>query len=210
MIWADKSIKQGIEQKWIGIEPFDPLCVQPASYDVHLGNTLYLPEEKLHTDWVRRVFEWCGLIRPLYHPTHYDPLTDRQPMRVVKLFPREAEDITGEYFYLPPGGVALGATQERVELYGDCKVAAEVSGCSSLARWFLQVHMTAGFVDPGWPLAPLTLELYNASPWYLRLWAGMRIGQLVFFDLDDYPERYYSDIGHYGHSLGPETSKYTS
>lgn len=206
MLLSDRSIKQGQKEEWIKIEPFRPEYVQPASYDVHLSNELLLPVEREKATWWQRMLG----IEPKYQPYCVDPLISEQPMRSVKLFTREQETATGEYFYLEPGGVALGATLESIQLYPDAKVAADIAGCSSLGRWFLFVHVTAGFIDPGWLLAPLTLELYNASPWYIRLWAGMRIGQLRFYDIDLLPERTYDKVGHYGRTNGVEMSRYTT
>lgn len=38
MILSDKDIKKAIESKRILIDPFEPECVQPSSYDLHLQN----------------------------------------------------------------------------------------------------------------------------------------------------------------------------
>ena len=59
-------------------------------------------------------------------------------------------------------------------------VAAQVEGRSSFARLGIEVHMTAGFVDPGFQ-GVLTFEIYNAGPNPVRLYPGIRIGQLRFF-----------------------------
>ncbi len=59
-------------------------------------------------------------------------------------------------------------------------VAAQVEGRSSFARLGIAVHMTAGFVDPGFQ-GVLTFEIFNAGPNPVRLYPGIRIGQLRFF-----------------------------
>ena len=65
-----------------------------------------------------------------------------------------------EPFILHPGEFVLGQTIEWVELPDD--LVARLEGKSSLARLGLQVHATAGFVDPGWR-GRLTLELSNVD-----------------------------------------------
>ena len=54
----------------------------------------------------------------------------------------------------------LGATLERVALGDD--IVARLEGKSSLGRLGLQVHSTAGFVDPGFD-GHVTLELSNVA-----------------------------------------------
>ena len=54
----------------------------------------------------------------------------------------------GVHFILHPGQFALGSTLERVLVPSD--VVARIEGKSSLARYGLLIHSTAGFVDPGW------------------------------------------------------------
>ena len=86
-----------------------------------------------------------------------------------------------EGFVLPPGGFALGETVECVGL-GE-RVAARLEGKSSLGRLGLMTHVTAGFIDPGFE-GTITLELCNVSPFPVRLYPGMRIGQLCFYRLE--------------------------
>lgn len=210
---SDRDIKRGQHEGWFRITPFDEKYVQPASYDVHLADTLLIPYEWSKPTWLDRLFQGIGKQQQLV--TAFDPLTDHQPLQRIPLATRLGQEYGG-YHYLPPGGVALGATLESLYLDPDCDpgTAADIAGCSSLGRWFLFVHCTAGFIDPGWGAdnapngAPLTIELYNASPWYIRLWAGMKIGQIRFYDTSTKVDVSYHTVGSYVGSTGPEIARY--
>jgi dCTP deaminase len=68
---------------------------------------------------------------------------------------------------------------------------------SSLARAGLE-HNLAGWIDPGFNSSVLTLELKNAKRFqHIPLWPGMRIGQLIFFDMHGPPLKSYKITGHY-------------
>jgi dCTP deaminase len=91
---------------------------------------------------------------------------------------RLIETKPGEPFILHPGEFVLGSTYELVTLPDD--VAARLEGKSSLGRLGLLTHSTAGFVDPGFS-GHVTLELSNVATLPIKLWPGMKIGQLCFF-----------------------------
>jgi len=83
-----------------------------------------------------------------------------------------------ESIVIAPGQFILAHTMEYLGL--PSTIAAEVEGRSSFARLGIEVHMTAGFVDPGFN-GVLTLEIFNAGPNPIKLFPGLRIGQLRFF-----------------------------
>jgi dCTP deaminase len=103
---------------------------------------------------------------------------------------------------LHPGEFVLGSTFEFVTLPND--IAARLEGKSSLGRLGLLTHSTAGFVDPGFK-GHVTLELSNTATLPIKLWPGMKIGQLCFFKLssesefpygsDKYSSRYQGQRG---------------
>lgn len=105
---------------------------------------------------------------------------------------------------LGPKEFLLGHTNEVVTL-GD-SVAAQLEGKSSLGRLGLLVHVTAGFIDPGFS-GQITLELHNVSENPILLTAGMPIGQLVFHQLDNVPTQTYMNTGRYNKQMGPTISK---
>lgn len=87
-----------------------------------------------------------------------------------------------------PGQFALGCTLERVHLPAD--LAAQLSGRSTWGRRGLMVHVTAGWIDPGFA-GQITLELLNVSNKPLDLAAGEKICQIIFHRLDQPTELPY-------------------
>jgi dCTP deaminase len=81
-------------------------------------------------------------------------------------------------FVLHPGEFALASTLEYIRVPLD--LAARLEGRSTWGRLGLQIHATAGFVDPGFSGA-LTFELSNVSTVPIQLYPGVRISQLCFF-----------------------------
>ncbi len=120
---------------------------------------------------------------------------------------RLVEVETDDSFILHPGEFVLGSTFENVTLPDD--VAARVEGKSSLGRLGLLTHATAGFVDPGFD-GHVTLELSNVATLPIRLWPGMKIGQLCFFRLTSAAEHPYGSAergSHYQGQRGPTASR---
>lgn len=116
--------------------------------------------------------------------------------------PELMELVQGPTFALAPGEHALAATLERVKL--GAGYAARVEGRSTFGRLGLAIHVTAGFVDPGWPgwlffpmadEGQITLEFVNFSPNTLVLDVGMPICQLAIERLSSPAERPYGSAG---------------
>ena len=77
-------------------------------------------------------------------------------------------------------------------------------------RLGLQVHSTAGFIDPGFD-GHVTLELANVANLPITLYPGMKIGQMSFMDLDGPAEKPYGSgsLGSkYQGQVGPTPSAY--
>ena len=111
--------------------------------------------------------------------THLDMLQD--PDELAKDVKRSMTTVkiqAGQPFVLHPGEFALASTLEFVKIPLD--LAARLEGRSTWGRLGLQIHATAGFVDPGFSGA-LTFELSNVSNVPLTLYPGVRISQLCFF-----------------------------
>ncbi|KRF12331.1 deoxycytidine triphosphate deaminase [Nocardioides sp. Soil797] len=154
MLLSDRDILAEIDAKRIAVEPYDPAMVQPSSIDFRL-------------DRFFRVFE-------NHRYPHIDPAADQSDLT------REIEAEGDDPFILHPGEFVLGSTYEVVSLPDD--IAARVEGKSSLGRLGLLTHATAGFVDPGFS-GHVTLELANVATLPIKLYPGMKIGQLCFFRL---------------------------
>ena len=102
---------------------------------------------------------------------------------------------------------ALASTYEIVTLPDD--VAGRLEGKSSLGRLGLLTHSTAGFIDPGFS-GHVTLELSNVATLPIKLWPGMKIGQLCLFRLSSPAEHPYGSAKYgsrYQGQRGPTPSK---
>ncbi len=154
MLLSDRDILAELDSGRVALEPYDPSMVQPSSIDVRL-------------DRFFRVFE-------NHKYPHIDPAADQPELT------RQVQPEGDEPFILHPGEFVLGSTYEVVSLPDD--VAARLEGKSSLGRLGLLTHSTAGFIDPGFS-GHVTLELANVATLPIKLWPGMKIGQLCFFRL---------------------------
>lgn len=103
---------------------------------------------------------------------------------------------------------ALATTIETVNIPID--LCARVEGKSSLARVGLFIHISAGFIDPGFH-GQLTLEMFNASPFDFILEDEMRIAQIAFFMLDKpayVPYGHETLNSHYQGQRGPVGARF--
>jgi dCTP deaminase len=138
-------------------------------------------------------------------------LIEGEAKHVVDLEKRQGPyvmpEMMGENGYiLRPGEFILAHSQEMFNLPDN--IACEYKLKSTLARAGLG-HALAGWCDPGWNNARLTLELRNDLRNHpLRLRAGMKIGQMVFFRGRPVPEeRSYRVRGQYNGDQSVASSK---
>lgn len=171
----------------IGIEPFVPANCGPNSVDVRLGNSLlvYRPRPtRGWWEWIRLQFGW----RP---PVELDANRDN-PTQTITI------PVGGMMIY--PGRLYLGSTIETTVCSG---CVPWLDGRSSVGRLGIQIHMTAGRGDDGFGELVVggnswTLEISCVHP--VRIYPGMRIGQLTFFPLIGERRPYR---GRYSHQHGP-------
>jgi dCTP deaminase len=98
-------------------------------------------------------------------------------------------------YLLQPGQFVLAQTVETFNL--PPTTAAQFVLKSSRAREGLE-HLLAGYCDPGWSGSVLTMELHCSRQLHpVKLWPGMKIGQMVFHRMAATPERDYSLTGRY-------------
>lgn len=119
----------------------------------------------------------------------------------------ETEEIElGDHLILDPGEFVLGTTIERVEVPDDLK--AQLEGRSSIGRVAVEIHSTAGVIDPGYN-GEITLEIKNKAQQKVALPVGIRVGQLLFEYLTMPAERPYgAERGsHYQGQSGPTASR---
>ena len=181
MLLSDRDIRSEVDLGRVGLHPYDASMIQPSSIDVRL-------------DRMFRVFE-------NHRYPHIDPAEQQSELT------REVEPVGDEPFILHPGEFVLGSTYERVSLPDD--IAARLEGKSSLGRLGLLTHSTAGFIDPGFT-GHVTLELSNVATLPIKLYPGMRIGQLCFFRLSSPSEHPYGSAGsgsRYQDQRGPTPSR---
>jgi dCTP deaminase len=181
VLLSDRDITRQLEAGRVRLDPFDPKLIQPSSVDVRLDR------------WFR-VFQ-------NHRYAYIDPSEEQEDL--TELVEPHGDDA----FVLHPGEFVLGATLEVVTLPDD--VAARLEGKSSLGRLGLLTHSTAGFIDPGFS-GHVTLELGNVATLPIKLWPGMKIGQLAFFQLTSPAENPYGSAvygSRYQGQRGPTPSR---
>lgn len=94
--------------------------------------------------------------------------------------------IPGEGLILVPSKLYLGVTQEYTETH---KHVPFLEGKSSIGRLGIDIHATAGKGDIGF-CNTWTLEISVRQP--VRIYAGMPIGQLIYFDVSGEVEVLYN------------------
>ena len=181
VLLSDRDIKAEIDSGRVHLEPYDEAMVQPSSIDVRL-------------DKYFRLFD-----------NHKYPFID--PAEEQPDLTRLIEVERHEPFILHPGEFVLGSTFEVVTMPDD--LAARLEGKSSLGRLGLLTHSTAGFVDPGFS-GHVTLELSNVATLPIKLWPGMKVGQLCFIRLSSPTENPYGSAKYgsrYQGQRGPTASR---
>ncbi len=181
MLLSDRDIRAELDAGRVLLEPYDKEMVQPSSVDVRI-------------DRYFRLFD-----------NHKYPVID--PAQEQPELTRLVEVEGDEAFVLHPGEFVLASTYEIVTLPDD--VAARLEGKSSLGRLGLLTHSTAGFIDPGFS-GHVTLELSNVATLPIKLWPGMKIGQLCFFRLSSAAEHPYgsgTSGSRYQGQRGPTASR---
>ncbi|QIK72646.1 dCTP deaminase [Propioniciclava coleopterorum] len=181
MLLSDRDIAAQLDAGRVRLDPFEPRLIQPSSVDVRMDRFFRLFDNHKY---------------PFIDPAEDQP-------ELTRLVEVDAE----EPFILHPGEFVLASTLELVTLPDD--IAARVEGKSSLGRLGLLTHATAGFIDPGFT-GHVTLELSNVATLPIKLWPGMRIGQLCFFQLSSPAEHPYGSAqrgSHYQGQRGPTASR---
>lgn len=167
MFLSDSDIKKAVRDGSIIIKPFDAKRLQPASYDIRLGNRFVVNEES---------------------QTH---MID--PVKKVYAKTREIVKKDGEEFILHPGISVLGTSKEY---FGSDHFLVQVGGKSSLARVGLMIHNTAGIINPGHFLH-ITFEITNQNNVPIIIRPGMEIAQITFSMISSPPSQNYREVGRF-------------
>lgn len=148
------------------------------------------------------------VVDPKPHDNQYQPASLEVTLGPKFVFPWEDKDERNwTDCAIWPGQFVLGTTLEHIELPN--YIVAQINGKSSWARRGLQVHATAGFIDPGFK-GEITLEMYNMSYKPIWLQPGMEIAQLVFTYMTGVADRPYGhpELGsHYQNQIGPTRAR---
>ena len=183
-ILSDKTIKEYLEEGKIEIDPLkDEQQIQPSSVDMRLGDEF-------------KVFK--VIRKPYIDPKDEEDIAEYMESSTVP---------EGEAFIIHPNEFALATTQEYVKVPDD--LVARVEGRSSMGRLGVTMHVTAGYVDPGFE-GRITLEISNIGAMPVALYPGQRVCQLVFETMTTPAELPY---GHpkrnskYMKQLKPESSR---
>ena len=153
-ILSDKSIKEYLKEGKIVIDPIkDEQQIQPSSVDMRLGDEF-------------KVFK--VIRKPYIDPKDEEDIAEYMESSTVP---------EGEAFIIHPNEFALATTQEYVKVPDD--LVARVEGRSSMGRLGVTMHVTAGYVDPGFE-GRITLEISNIGAMPVALYPGQRVCQLVF------------------------------
>ena len=181
VLLSDRDIRAEIAAGRVGCEPFSESMIQPSSVDVRL-------------DKFFRVFE-------NHKYSVIDPSMEQPDLT------REVITENDEPFILHPGEFVLASTYEVITLPDD--IAGRLEGKSSLGRLGLLTHSTAGFIDPGFS-GHITLELSNVANLPVKLFPGMKIGQLCLIKLSSPAEHPYGSEKYgsrYQGQRGPTASR---
>lgn len=181
-ILSGKKILEEISNGSIVIEPFDIKYLNPISVDLTLGEQLATYSSVVDENGVSRGSE-C-----------YIDAKKEEPINIISI------PDTG--YILEPGVGYLMHTHEKV---GTQKYVPIIDGKSSVGRLFIQIHSTAGLGDPGF-FGQFTLEVMVTHR--IKVYKGMRIGQVRFYDISGEYDSYQSTGNYNGlDAMGPIASK---
>lgn len=185
MILSDKTIKKEIANGNIIISPFDEKYLNPVSVDLTLA-----PEFKTYTKETK-ICKWNELPEWVVYNKLFNEYVPGQYkyedcLDVKVKAETQTLSIPKEGFVLMPGEVYLYAVNERIGVKGN--IRAKVEGKSSLGRLGLFIHVTAGFIDPGFE-GSLVLELVATRP--IKVYPDMKICQIEFARVEGEIEESY-------------------
>ncbi|MCA0445166.1 MAG: dCTP deaminase [Bacteroidetes bacterium] len=164
MLLSDKQI---VAELYLGKLIITPILnankqIGSSSIDIRLGTEFrYLKiKRQTHFDLSKNIDEIRTQIEDYSEVVHVKPM---------------------EAFVLHPGDFTLASTLEYIVIPD--YLSGRLEGRSTWGRVGLQIHSTAGFVDPGFR-GRLTFELNNLGKLPLPLYPGIRIGQISFHKIE--------------------------
>lgn len=157
-VLSDSDIARELGYGGLDVSPVDlEEQLQPASLDIRLGDKIgwyEFPEDMI-----------------------VDVKDDELENYVVE---ETISDDDG--FVIEPDEFYLANTVEDISIPD--YLEAELMGRSSVARLGIEIHRTAGLFDPGFGFTDGVLEITSSLDNPVKVYPGMRIGQLVFKRLE--------------------------
>jgi dCTP deaminase len=169
-IMSDTEILEAMKAGELKIEPFEKENLGPDSIDIRLGKEVLIAKNVGRT---------------------LDPLKKDEADYFEKV---EIGSKNNNSFMLSHHQFVLANTLEKISLSDG--IAAQIEGRSSIGRFGIVIHMTAGIVHAGFGSkkpSTLTLEVYSVNPNPVLLHPGMKIAQLSFFRLGKRATTGYDD-----------------
>ncbi|MCL2114682.1 MAG: dCTP deaminase [Methanobrevibacter sp.] len=165
-ILSDIYIKKFLKEGKILISPLiDPeRQIQPSSVDLRIGNE----------------FKGFKIIKK--------PYIDPKDPENIDSYMESVHVEEGEAFIIHPNEFTLATTLETVKVPDN--LVARVEGRSSMGRLGITMHVTAGFIDPGFE-GKITLEISNIGKMPVALYPGQRACQIVFETMTSPAEKPY-------------------
>ena len=183
-ILSDEDLRKYLDEGKIVIDPLiDEKQIQPSSIDMRIGDEF-------------KVFK--VIRKPYIDPKDEEEIASYMESMVVD---------EGKAFIIHPNEFALATTYEYVKVPED--LVARVEGRSSMGRLGVTMHVTAGFIDPGFE-GKITLEISNIGAMPVALYPGQRVCQLVFETMTSPAERPYGHPDRQSKYMGqkrPESSR---
>lgn len=184
-ILSDRDIKQGLKSGKIAIDPLLDYekQIQPSSVDLRIGNE----------------FKSFKIIKQGF--------IDPKDKLNMNSFMESTCVEDGDYFIIHPNEFTLATTFETVKVPND--LVARVEGRSSMGRLGITMHVTAGYIDPGFE-GKITLEISNIGKMPVALYPGQRGCQIVFETMTSPSNRPYGHPERNSKYMGqdrPESSR---
>lgn len=205
MILSDSMIHQALEDGRLRIDGSSH-TIGPASIDLTLANDLLEMSTYNYAIDPRK----DDIANDLYLRSGMYPENGGyyllEPQGFVLARTEQTITLNPQQVYIPymtmrnPDLIGGGKNNQKQSYCHRPPLVGRVEGKSSLGRLGLMVHITAGFIDPGFS-GTITLELFNAAPLPIKLWPEMKICQLSLFETGvinhDYKEsgRYFGQVG---------------
>lgn len=165
---TDAQIRQYVQQGKISITPFSEDAIGSGNYQVRLGSMILVPEEGQTVD-----------------------LKEANPSIVYTEISMDPD--TG--YTLKPKGFILGQTLEKIAMDDD--IGMLIDGRSTLARLGMSIHQSSTTMLPGQDAHIVTLEIFNAGNFTIKIYPEMKIGKLVMFQSSEPNQKPYRHYGQY-------------